>query len=70
MDVRMKGIGTKNVKVNDEVEIRFVVQVEITCEDFDEAVDVAKKVKIDLENLLDGQETLEKHTGGADDEKE
>ena len=63
MDVRMKGIGTKNVKVDDEVEIRFVVQVEITCEDFDEAVEVAKKVKIDLENLLDGQETLEKHTG-------
>jgi hypothetical protein len=64
MDVRMKGIGTKNVKVDDEVEIRFVVQVEITCEDFDEAVEVAKKVKIDLENLLDGQETLEKHTEG------
>ena len=62
MDVRMKGIGTKNVKVDDEVEIRFVVQVEITCEDFDEAVAVAKKVKVDLENLLDGQETLEKHT--------
>ena len=64
MDVRMKGIGTKNVKVDDEVEIRFVVQVEITCEDFDEAVAVAKKVKVDLENLLDGQETLEKHTEG------
>lgn len=60
-DVRMKGIGTKNVKVDDEVEIRFVVQVEITCDDFDEAVDVAKRVKTDLGNVLDGQETLEKH---------
>jgi hypothetical protein len=66
MDVRLKGIGTKNVKVDDEVEIRFVVQVEITCEDFDEAVDVAKKIKVELGNLLDGQETLEKHVNGGE----
>ena len=64
VDVQMKGIGTKNVKVDDEVEIRFVVKVEITCDDFDEAVDVAKRVKTDLGNVLDGQETLEKHVEG------
>jgi hypothetical protein len=61
MDVQMKGIGTKAVTVDKEVEIRFVVKVEITCDDFDEAVDVAKSIKKDLSNLLDGQETLEKH---------
>jgi hypothetical protein len=58
MDVKMKGIGTKNVKVDDEVEIRFIVQVEITCENFDEAVTVAKSIKNDLQDLLDGQTKL------------
>ena len=65
-DVQMKGIGTKTVTVDKEVEIRFVVKVEITCDDFDEAVDVAKSIKKDLSNLLDGQETLEKHVEGQE----
>lgn len=58
IDVQLKGITLKQVKVEDDYEPRFTVNIAITVETFDDAVNIAKKVD-KIENMLKGQQTLE-----------